>query len=235
MNRIKELWFIYRNKIILSVILSLISVVAFVGIYFFNIQKATADSIEYKSNNDDIETSNAILDNSNEISYDSVKVDIKGEVKKPGVYELNSNNRISDVIKLAGGLTPNADTSVTNLSKRVVDEMVIIIYSKKEVQSFSDTKKTDETKLDKCKNNEKLINNSCVSSDTTVSSKSSLININTASIEELMSLSGIGESKAKSIVEYRTSNGKFLKIEDIMNVTGIGESIFEKIKSNITI
>lgn len=246
MNKIKEIWFIYRNKIVGCIILCLVGVIAFAGIYFFNVEKITANSIVFESTKDKIDNVNEKIEKTfkeNESSAvdNLIKVDIKGEVKKPGVYEVEINKRISDVISLAGGVTSNADTSVTNLSKKVFDEMVIIVYSKKEVASFGETKKLESTNQTKCKNNEKLVNNSCVLTDSfsnnnnDLPNKTNIININTATIDDLMNLSGIGESKAKSIVEYRMKNGKFKKIEDILNVSGIGESLFEKIKSNITV
>jgi len=133
----------------------------------------------------------------------------------------------------AGGLTDQADTSVINLSKKVTDEMVIIVYSKEEVEKFKETKEIEKEVYDKCnqKDENSLINNACIESSSNTSSK---ISINTATLEELMTLPGIGESKAKDIINYRESNGPFNTIEDITKVTGIGESIFAKIKENIT-
>ena len=108
-----------------------------------------------------------------------VKVDIKGRVKSPGVYEVSSNNRVMDIIKKAGGLESDADTSSINLSKKVYDEMVIVIYSKKEVSSISDTKNNESISINDCKNNNnKIINEACIDNvndntktDTTNSSK----------------------------------------------------------------
>ena len=179
-------------------------------------------------------------------------IDIKGEVKKPGVYTLSSDKRVIDAVKEAGGFTNNADTSVNNLSMRLKDEMVIIIYSKKQIDDYVNTKKEEETKLEKCAN--EIKNDSCIDTKTVNTNNISnperkeeikeekvgnketniKISINTASKSDLMKLSGIGESKANSIIEYRKTK-KFEKIEDIKNVTGIGDSIFEKIKDNITV
>lgn len=144
--------------------------------------------------------------------------------------------RVIDVIELAGGLTNNADTSVINLSKKLKDEMVIIIYSKYQVKNFEATKEKEKVVEEKCirENENALKNDACIndnnSKDTNTQSK---ININTASLEELQTLPGVGESKAKSIIEYREKQ-KFKTIEDIKNVTGIGDSLFAKIKENIT-
>ena len=163
------------------------------------------------------------------------KVDIKGQVANPGIYSLKANSRVIDVIEKAGGLTENADTSVINLSKKISDEMVIIIYSHEEVNEFGKTKEIEKQVLTECKNNEiySLENNACIEIDNT-NNISGKININTASKEELMTLTGIGESKANDIIKYRETNGPFKSIEDLTKVNGIGESTLANIKENIT-
>lgn len=168
----------------------------------------------------------------------SIYVDIKGAVKNPGVYEINKDSRIIDVIKKAGDLRKDADTSVINLSKKVKDEMFIVIYTKEEIESYKE-KMIPSTKIIK-EVEEKIIcpdndNDACVSKGSSnISNISEVININTASKEELMKLSGIGEGKAKQIIEYRNNN-PFNSIEDIKNVKGIGDSLYEKIKNNIEV
>lgn len=159
-------------------------------------------------------------------------VDIKGEVKNPGVYEVKKNTRINDVIKLAGGLTYKANTKYINLSKKVKDEMVIFIYSYWEINSFKEQEKIKEelpTIEDK-----NLITSNKIVDETSTDVVNSKININSATLEQLMTLTGIGESKAKSIIEYREKN-KFKTIDDLKEVSGIGDSIFDKIKENITV
>lgn len=164
-----------------------------------------------------------------------VYVDIKGAINNPGVYEMDSDSRIIDVIKKAGDLTDQADTSILNLSKKVDDEMYIIIYTKDEMKEYNE-KNIPTTTI--AKEIEKKIvcpdekNDACINTNTSV--VSSKININTASKEELESLTGIGEAKAESIIEYRNNN-KFESIEDIKNVNGIGDSLYEKIKDNIEV
>lgn len=156
-------------------------------------------------------------------------VDIKGSVKNPGVYEFNENDRVIDAIELAGGLKKNANTSNINLSKKLESEMVIYIFSDKEIKNGSKTLSCDTT----C-NTEVIEINNCVENSTNENESSSLVNINTATIEELQTLSGIGESKAKNIIEYRNTNGNFKSIEEIKNISGIGDSLYEKIKDKIT-
>lgn len=191
--------------------------------------------------------SNIVIDNSivsknnNDISEEKIQIDIKGQVNNPGVYELENNSRVIDAISAAGGLTDIANTSLINLSKKLEDQMVIIIYSNDEVLN-SNVKEIETVfkvieKECVCPN---IKNDSCINTelDNTVTDNSNednkLVNINTASMEELMTLPSVGESKAQAIIDYRNEI-KFTTIEDIMNVSGIGEALFEKIKAHITI
>ena len=153
---------------------------------------------------------------------EEVLVDIKGAVKKPGVYKLSKNSIVNDVIVLAGGLKSGATTDDINLSKAIYNEMVIYISTKSELKEKQNNtsnipSNTSETKVD----------NICVNPNK--------VNINSATVDELTTLNGIGEAKAIKIIEYRNTNGLFKSIEDIKNVSGIGEAFYEKIKDNITI
>ena len=164
-----------------------------------------------------------------------VTVDIKGAVKNPGVYTVKSTAIINDVVKMAGGLTKKANTSLINLAKTVTNEMVIIIYTDEEVKKSNivDTVVEVIEKECVCPN---IKNDGCINTeiDETISNKGDkLININTASLEELMSLPGVGEAKAKAIISYR-DNKRFEKIEDILNVSGFGDNLYEQIKIHIT-
>ena len=166
-----------------------------------------------------------------------LKVDIKGQVNNPGIYSLKEGSRVIDVIEASGGLTENANTTVINLSKKIEDEMVIIIYSNEEVNNFAKTKEVEKQIVESCtkKDENSLKNDACINTSNEESNTDNkVININTATKEELMTLTGIGESKAKDIITYRTEK-PFTSIEDIKNVPGIGESLFAKIKENITV
>ena len=112
--------------------------------------------------------------------------------------------------------------------------MVIIVYSKDEVKDFKKTKEIEKQVQEKCiqKDDNALKNDACITTNPTTPTK---VSLNNATVEELMTLSGIGEAKAKEIIEYRNTNGPFKTIEDLKNIPGIGESIFAKIKENITI
>ncbi len=165
-----------------------------------------------------------------------VLVDVKGEVNTPSVYELTTNNTVIDAINKAGGLTKIADTSNLNLSKKLTDEMVIIVYSKEEIKKMEEPKIECPPCNDACIKEEdetaKLNEEKQSETKTEITGK---ININSATSEQLQTLDGIGEAKAKSIIEYREKNGNFQNIEDIKNVSGIGDSVYAKIKDNITV
>ena len=170
-----------------------------------------------------------------DLKDDLVYVDIKGAVKKPGVYKINSDKKIIDVITIAGGLMENANTDNINLSKKVTDEMVIIIYTDEEVKN-SNIVDTVIKVIDKecvCPN---IQNDGCINTEIndSITNVNKTININTATLEELMSINGLGETKAKAIIKYREENGYFKIIDDLLNVSGIGEALFEKIKEYIT-
>ena len=165
-----------------------------------------------------------------------IMVDIKGEVANPGIYTLEGTKRVIDVINMAGGITKNADTSVLNLSKKLKDEMVIIVYSYYEVKNFSYIKEVEKKVQTECsKGINNIQNDACIEENEATEETSSIISINTATKEELMTLTGIGEKKAEDIIKYREENGEFTSIEDIKNVKGIGDSLFEKIKDYITL
>ena len=211
-----------------SIILKIVFIIFTVGIVIWTVydenyekpkQKEIIKKEEKSNKKEKVETENKVI------------IDIKGEIVNPGVYELNDKNNVNDAINMAGGLTKNSDTSNINLSKKLSDEMVIIVYSKKEIENF---KKEKEITCPPC-------NNACINKSDEkakiaeeAKNQNEKININSATIEELLQLNGIGEAKANAIIEYRTKNGDFKTIEDIKNVSGIGEAAFEKIKDQIT-
>ncbi len=197
----------------------------------------------------DKEDENIVLNTKKDIKKDEeeektsdvyYQVDIKGEVINPGIYTVKEGSRVIDVIRLAGDLTEVADTSVLNLSKKVKDEMVIIVYSFDEVASFTETKEQEEIEQEACKNQNGIENDACIEDSTNDTSSSSVvisgkISLNTATLDELMMLPGIGEAKAEAIIKYREEVGAFQNIEELKEVNGIGDAIFDDIKESITI
>ena len=146
-----------------------------------------------------------------------IYVDIDGEVKNPGVYKIEPESRIFQVIEQAGGLTKDADTSSINQAETVYDGAKIHIPGKGEAgESLSPPGALSQDP----------------SGGTVVRGK---ININTAGADELQTLPGVGQVTASKIIDYRTASGPFHSVEDIMNVSGIGDKTYEKIKDQITV
>ncbi len=161
---------------------------------------------------------------------DYIYIDIKGSVKNPGVYKLNSDSRVVDAIEASGGVLEDANTRFINLSKSLNDGDVIVVYSYKEIE---EAKKEEKIVIETPCICEEVKNDACYKDEDLTSDGK--VNINTASFEELKSLNGIGDAKAKAIIEYRNTNGNFKSIEEIKNVIGISESLYEKIKDSIVI
>ena len=214
-----------KNQILILIIVFIVLITG----YF--IVKQSLENKKY----DDIKESNiSFTSESEKVDNDFCMVDIKGAVNNPGVYTTSCTDNVSDIIRLAGGLTDEADTSVTNLAKKVTNEMVIIIYTKDEVKNSNivDTvvKVVEQECI--CPN---IQNDGCINDqvNNTIGSNK-LININKATLEELMTIPGIGEVKAKAIINYRETKGNFKLIEDIQNVDGIGSKLYEEIKVYLT-
>ena len=171
---------------------------------------------------------------------DYIYVEIKGAVKYPNVYKIKNGSIVYDLIEESGGLLETSDISVNNLSKRLHDEDVVIIYTKDEISSLTQNI-TAVKYIEKECICPRITNNSCLDKTYILDKTDSIINIsnkvslNSSTKEELMTLQGIGEAKAIKIIEYREENNGFKNIEELMNVKGIGKSMYEKIKDNITL
>ena len=168
----------------------------------------------------------------------SISVEIKGAIKNPGVYKIEENKIVKDIIELSGGLLDNADISTLNMARRLNDEMVVVIYTNDEINEMKEGS-TSVKYIDKecvCPIIEKY---NCLSD--IVSNLDGVINLtgkislNSGTVEEFITLPGIGEVKAKDIIAYREANKGFKTIEEIMNVKGIGQATFEKIKYYLTL
>lgn len=141
-------------------------------------------------------------------------VDVAGAVNNPGVYELKDGSRVAAAIDAAGGLAPEADVSGINRASKLVDGQKIYIPLAGESSAAS---------------------GAANSASTDANASSGLVNINTASLEELDALPGVGPSTAQAIIDDRTQNGAFASIEDLLRVSGIGEKKYEKLKASICV
>lgn len=147
-----------------------------------------------------------------------IYVDVKGEVRDPGVYQLSNGARVMDAIESAGGLTNEADEDQLNLALLLSDQMVIVVPNINQtlVEEFSMVNYFANEKDENPHNELK-------------------ININVADVAELTLLPGIGEKKAQAIIDYREEYGSYQTIEDLMNVSGIGQKTFDKLSSMISV
>ena len=161
-----------------------------------------------------------------------IYVDVKGSVKTPGVYKLTNNSRVIDAIDASGGITSSANTRYINLSKILEDGDVVMVYSDKEIKN---AQKENIVYIETPCVCEEVKNDACITSNNETSNNNVKVNINNATFDELKTLSGIGDAKAKAIIEYRLKNGNFKTIDELKNVNGISESIYAKIKENITV
>ena len=144
-----------------------------------------------------------------------IYVDVKGEVHHPGVYQMKAENRVKDLIEAAGGFTPLADDQKLNLAQLLEDQMVIVVPKKgEEVNSELAQAPTSQKKE---------------------VGKEGKVNINTATVEELKTLKGIGEKKAEAIIEYRKKNGSFKNKEELMKVRGIGKKLYESFQERVIV
>lgn len=224
-ENLKEYYFLHRNKLNMLFISFILILILICGIIFYYLydkkDNNKSDKIVYTEPN--IEKEEV------QITNKTIFVDIKGSVLNEGVYELNEGSRVIDLINLSGGLKEDANTRYINLSKVLNDADVVVIYSNSEIEK---AKQSDIIYVETpcvCES----VNDSCLENNIN-SNDTLLININTSSLEELMTLPGIGQSKGNSIINYRTKT-PFLSIDDILNVDGISETVYEKIKELITV
>ena len=207
-----------KDKIIYGLIVAVVILLA--NFIYMNDIGGFFDNENRISLIDQDKLANNKIDDSLDVEDESIgksikKVHISGEINNPGVYEIRDEQRLEDLIKEAGGLTNEADDRNLNLAQRLEDQMKIYIPNINEENLLENTDRNQEALP---------VGNTA----------SSLVNINTANKDDLMSLPNIGDKRADAIIEYRKTQ-KFEKIEDIKNVTGIGEKYYEALKDLITV
>lgn len=198
-----------------------IIIFAFVTIY---ISKNGNDEIIINNNQEIEETQQHIPEIQPIIEKKYIKVHIVGEVKNPGVYEIEKGSIINDIVLKAGGVTEKADVENINMAYEIFENVMINIFP----YDAPNTKKSSSGVEVISSSNGAVIGG-------TENESNSIIDLNRASIDDLIKLPGIGEATAKKIVEYRNEKSEFNKIEDIMNIQGIGENKFEMLKEFIKV
>ena len=195
-----------------------------------NIEKNITVSEESKDNKE--KEGNEEDKKENISSETGIFVHIDGYVNNPGVYQIKENERINLLIEKAGGLKNGYSIKNINLAAKLSDGDKVYIPSIEEEKSLGNQNNNNNNNANiggKHTNNGNNLNNNVSIT------KNNKININTANVSELKQITGIGESTANKIIDYRQNVGKLKKIEDIKEVKGIGESKFESLKNKITI
>ena len=191
----------------------------------------TQDEVVMTLNNEDMAVPEAIDENMTEVSFSGgvtaaeselpqVYIYVCGAVELPGVYSLRQGSRLYEAIQLAGGLTGDADENCQNMARQITDGEQVVILTQEETALLKEMGKYPVLESGQ---------------QETSGNPSGLVNINTATVAELTTVSGIGEGRAQAIIDYREKNGSFGSIEDIKKVDGIKDGLFSKIKDKITV
>ena len=201
----------------------------------FTVDKSAAVSSSTPAAEETKDAASASTDASSEDKAPSpVLVDIDGAVAHPGVYDIaGTTERVKDAVEAAGGLLDDADTASVNLAQAVTDGMKI--HVPKEGEASSSAASAAGTASGSTSAAGSSGTSSTLASSSSDSASSGLVNINTATAEELETLPGVGESTAKAIVQDREEHGAFSSKEDLMRVSGIGEKKYAKLEANICV
>ena len=203
----------YKSVVALGAIL-----VMAIGAFLVLQQQPEANTADFPT----VSTTTANQESTEETSSESpesetILVDVKGAVQSEGVYELSSTARVNDAIKAAGGFSDQADKKSVNLAQKLSDEAVIYVASQGENVSVVQPA------------------TSSPAAGVTGSENTEKINLNTATVADLTTISGIGEKRANDILAYRDSQGGFTSVDDLNNVSGIGDKTLENIRPYVTV
>ncbi|MDP4162296.1 MAG: helix-hairpin-helix domain-containing protein [Bacillota bacterium] len=201
-------------------LLAVLLITAGIFFYYFDSQSSSVTQSNEISKMSDslVAPKNEAKQGNVELTTKTVIVDVKGEVKNPGVYRSSQDERVMDVINKAGGFTGKADKNQVNLAQHIADEMVILVPAMGAAPAVPGGA-------------ENTITPGIVGEN----SDGNIVNLNKADETQLETLPGIGPSKALAIIEYRKKNGPFKKAEDLKEISGIGDKTFEKLKNKISV
>ena len=213
-----------KYKIILGAVCVALSI--FLG--YLKIKAAADEEVFTSAEADDPEPQ----EDTTEIPPEELVVHVCGCVNSPGVYRLKPGSRIIEAVEKAGGFTDEADNSVINLADRLTDGMQIYVPA---MNPEPDETRTPGQYVRQADNIPGQGTDPYAGSGPNAGTDSGKVNLNTASKDELMTLNGVGASRADAIIAYRTENGPFASTEEIMNISGIKDGLFGKIKDKITV
>lgn len=166
-----------------------------------------------------------------ETAAPAIVVYVRGAVKKPGVYRLPDGSRVYEAIGAAGGFSPDADQEWLNQAELLADGEMLTVSTLEETSKFKAAGDGQTQGASAAGSTDQKV----ISGKAGVSSGEGLLNLNSATKDQLMTLPGIGEAKADAIIRYREENGPFASPEDVMNISGIKDSVYSKIKDRITV
>ena len=220
---LQEFWEKYRVQIIIGgLVVGILAVLFLPGIGGQSNEQRSMTDIRPTSISQDSKKSQAGEMKSLATSTGDVYVDIKGAVHHPGAYQMATQQRVGDAVQKAGGYTPEADPNQVNLAQKITDQMVIYIPRKGEKIPIVNSTST--------------MNPGTTPSPTATESNSNgKVNLNTATLEQLKGLTGVGEKKAQKILEYRQQHGQFKSVEELKNVNGFGEKSLATLAEQICV
>ncbi|GAT90118.1 helix-hairpin-helix domain-containing protein [Apilactobacillus kunkeei] len=214
-TQIKEIIDEHAYKILIGLLLIAFSL-GLVIILILNQNSNDANNVETDySEQSSVSTSSPSSDSQSSTSAKDLYIDVKGEVKHPGVYQIPSNSRVTDVIKEAGGFKADADEQNVNLAK-VLNDQDVVVVNKKGAAGSSSFASSNNTTAGSSANNVK-------------------VNLNTADLNELQKLDRVGEKKAQKIIDYRNQHNGFHSIDEIKQVSGFGDKTFERLKDSLEV
>lgn len=196
------------GALILGVIVLLLG-----GYFIFNRQEE--EELLWETATETFEESTTETQASENAAQTEIMVDVKGAIKKPGVYTLSTEARLNELILIAGGFTDEAEIRQLNLAEKLSDQQMIYVPNKEELEFKVET--TQEVGV--------------ADSQT----DSSLVNLNTADSMELQQLPGVGPAKAQAILSYREENGAFNSVDDLLQISGFGEKTVDKLREMVSL
>ena len=217
LNKFKE-----KKFMLISALISVLLILTVLSFYIFSHRSQQKDSDSFSAyqtilnSSGSKQTALSGKDSQKQADKAEITIDIKGAVQKEGVYTLPAGSRVTDAVKRAGGLTAEADRKSVNLAQKIEDEAVIYIAEKGENISV-------------------IPPSSASGADSTESGAGEKINLNTATLAELQTLSGIGVKRAQDILDYRDSKGGFSSVDELAEISGIGEKTLAKLKEEVTV
>lgn len=254
---IEEIWENYKKYIIIGAGVAVIAIGAFILLgkrtstvqsdaMTMNSSQESSGTQSFSSSASSSEAASATTNTGSTVASSSqvIYVDVKGAVKHPGIFKVKTSMRVDDAINLAGGMQKTADRKHINLAQRLTDQQVIYVPIRGEIKgAATGTVDTEVVEESAGSASSGAANSAGEISDSSTSATSAggpaagngTVNLNSATKEQLQTLTGVGEKKADQIIQYREAHGKFKGVEELKEVQGIGDKTFEALKPQLSV